>query len=271
METVFFWVSKVAWYLIAPDNAMVLLVLATWILLMRGAVRWAKRVLSFVVAALLVLAFLPVGEWLLYPLEAQFPANPPLPEKVDGIIVLGGPEDAVLSLVWEQVEVDEAAERFLASIALSRRYPQAKIVFTSGSGSLGNQRLKGADVARKLYEEQGLDPSRLVFESESRNTVENVSLSKALLKPAPGATWVVVTSAFHMPRSIGIFCKASWPVIAYPVDHRTFKGNLIRTDIGLIGNLNDFSLGFKEWLGLTVSFITGRISGLFPAGCDAKS
>ncbi len=267
METVFFWLSKLAWSVIAPDSLLFLLVLASWLLLIRGATRWAKRVLGFTVASMLVLAWLPVGEWVLYPLEARFPANPPLPQRVDGIIVLGGAEDAVLSAAWEQVEVNDSGERFLASAALSRKYPQAKLVFTSGSGSLLSQKLKGANVARKLYEEQGLDVSRMIFESESRNTAENVSLSKALVKPAAGETWILVTSAFHMPRSVGIFCRAGWTVLAYPVDHRSLKGNLLRTDSGLVGNLGALSTGIREWIGLAAYYATGKTTSLFPAGC----
>ena len=267
METLFFLLSKVLWYLVSPDSIIVLLVLASWILLMRGAIRWAKRVLGFVAAALVILTCLPLGEWMLFPLETRFPTNPELPQEIHGIIVLGGPEDAVRSLLWGQVEVNDAAERFLMSLALSRRFPRAKVVFTSGSGSLSDQRLKGTEVGRRLYDEQGIDPARIVLESESRNTAENVSLSKALVKPAPDESWVVITSAFHMPRAVGIFCKAAWPVIPYPVDHRTLKGNLVRVDLGLIGNINGLSLGIKEWLGLAAYFVTGRSSALFPSGC----
>jgi len=269
METLFFWLSKLAWYLVAPDSVIVLLVLAAWVFLVRGAIQWAKRTLGLVVAIVLVLAALPVGEWVLYPLETRIPTNPRLPQRVDGIIVLGGPEDEVRTFLWGQVEVNDAAERFLASVALSRRHPQAKLVFTSGSGSLVDQSLKGADVARRLYQELGLDVSRIVFESESRNTAENVSRSKALVRPAPGESWVVVTSAFHMPRSVGIFCKEGWPVIPYPVDHRTLPGHAVRFGGGLSGNLSSLSLGIKEWLGLTAYFLTGRTSALFPAGCPA--
>jgi uncharacterized SAM-binding protein YcdF (DUF218 family) len=269
METLFFWLSKLAWLFIAPESVLLLLVVSGWLLLMRGAHKWAKRVLGAAVAAMLVTAFLPVGEWILYPLEARFPVNPPLPPKVHGIIVLGGPEDTVRSSVWEQVEVNDSAERFLASIALARRYPEARLVFTSGSGSLTNQVLKGAQVARRLYEEQGLDVSRIIFESESRNTAENVSLSRALAKPAPGETWVLITSAFHMPRSVGIFCKAGWAVQAFPIDHRTVRGNLLRVDTGLLGTLSNLSVGIREWLGLAAYYATGRTAAFFPAGCGA--
>ncbi len=268
MDTAFFWLSKLAWSVIAPESLLFLLVLAAWVLLLRGAIKWAKRVLGLASIAILVLAWVPVGEWILYPLENRYPANPALPDRVDGIIVLGGAEDAPRSAAWEQAEVNDAAERFLASTMLAKRYPHANLLFTSGSGNPMDQEHKGADVARQLYAQQGLEAARMLFESESRNTAENVALSKALLKPKPGETWVLVTSAFHMPRSVGTFCKAGWAVLAYPVDHRALRGRLLRLDAGILGNLNNLSIAIKEWLGLLAYYLSGRTSALFPADCS---
>jgi uncharacterized SAM-binding protein YcdF (DUF218 family) len=267
LETVFFWLSKLVWAVIAPDSILLLLVLLSWVLVLRGATRWAKRVLGVVSIGLLVLFFLPVGEWVLAPLESRFAPNPKLPQQVDGIIVLGGAEDALRTAAWDQAVVNDAAERFLASIALSRRHPEAKLLFTSGSGSPLDQEHKGAEVARKLYAELGIEPGRLIFEDQSRNTVENAVLSKAIVKPKPGETWILLTSAFHMPRSVGIFCKIGWTVVAYPVDHRTVRGHLMRIESGLIGNLDKLAVGIREWVGLAAYYFTGKTSALFPVGC----
>ena len=269
MDTLFFWLSKIAWSLIAPESLLLWLVLLAWIALLRGATRWAKRFLGVALAGLLSVAAFPVGEWVLYPLEDRFPANPPLPQRVDGIIVLGGAEDAVRSAAWGQPEVGSAAERFIASVALARRYPEAKLLFTSGSGLLLKPEYKGTAMAERLYLSQGVDPSRLILEGESRNTFENATLSKALAKPAPGEVWVLVTSASHMPRSVGVFCKSGWTVVPYPVDHQTVKGNLFRVDTGLVDNLDGLSTGIREWVGLAVYYLTGRTSALYPSGCPA--
>jgi uncharacterized SAM-binding protein YcdF (DUF218 family) len=267
VDTAFFLLSKMAWFVISPETVLILLVVTSWILLLRGATKWAKRLLGLVAVTMLVLSFLPVGEWVLYPLEMRFPANPPLPREIDGIVVLGGGEDPVRSGFWQQAEVNDSAERFLASIMLARRYPTAKVVFSSGSGSVLDQDHKSTDVARMLYQQQGLDLARIIFESGSRNTAENVSLSKRLVKPGRGESWVLVTSAFHMPRSIGIFCKAGWSVIAFPVDHKTLPGHMLRMDAGLLGNLANLSTGIKEWIGLAAYYLTGKTTAPFPAGC----
>ena len=267
MDTAFFWLSKLLWTFIAPDSLLVLLLLLVWILLVRGAIVWAKRLMGIVVSALVVLSFLPVGEWLLYPLESRFATNPALPANVTGIIVLGGAEDALRTSIWNQVETNESAERILASLALARRFPEAKLVFTSGSGSVLDQEHKGASVAKIVYAEIGLEPSRLIFESESRNTLENAVLSKSLVKPSAGETWVLVTSAFHMPRSVGSFCKTGWPVIPFPVDHQSLPGHMIRADASLSGNLQKISTAVHEWLGLVAYYLTGKTSALFPEEC----
>lgn len=267
LDTLLFWLSKIFWTVVAPGSLLLILVLSGWLLLMRGANRKAKWVLGFAAFAMLLIASVPLGDWLLEPLETRFAANPKLPARVDGIIVLGGAEDGARSAAWNQAEVNESAERFLASLALARRYPAARVLFTSGSGTLANQKIKGADVAKKLYLEQGLEPARLILESNARNTVENAVLSRALVKPAPGEFWVLVTSAAHMPRAVGVFCKAGWPVLPYPVDHRTVRGHNRWIDYGLTGNLDALSMGIKEWLGLAAYYLMGRTGTLFPSGC----
>jgi uncharacterized SAM-binding protein YcdF (DUF218 family) len=267
METLFFWISKLTWLVIAPDSLLLILLLLAWVLLWRGSVHMAKWFLGFVAVAVLLAALFPVGEWLLYPLEKRFPANPALPIKIDGIIVLGGAEDAERSSAWNQAEVGEAAERFLAAIALARQYPAAKLVFTGGSPSMLSQEPKGADVAMTLFKQQGLDSARITFERNSRNTFENAVLSKAMVKPQAAENWVLVTSAFHMPRSVGIFCKAEWPVIPYPVDHQTRPDALFRVELGLAAHLGYLTVGAREWVGLIAYYATGKTTDLLPHAC----
>jgi uncharacterized SAM-binding protein YcdF (DUF218 family) len=264
MDSLFFWISKLAWLLLTPDSVILILLVAAWALLRRGAYRSARRVLGLVVTAMILIATLPLGEWLLYPLERRFPANPVLPARVDGIIVLGGSEDAVRSAFWNQTELGESAERDLAFLMLARRYPDARLVFAGGSGSLARQEYKGADVAKRLFEEQGLDLARITFESRSRNTCENVKYTQALVRPTPDQTWILVTTAWHMPRSFGIFSKAGWVTIPYPVDHWTDSAHLLRVDLDLAGHLRDLTYGVKEWIGLAAYYATGRTSSLFP-------
>lgn len=270
METLFFWTSKIVWLVVSPENLLVLMAIGTWILLKTGDLRNAKRWQGATAILLIVFALLPIGEWILYPLEDRFTNTPALPPKVDGIIVLGGGEDSLRSAAWSQVELSDAAERLVASMALARRYPNAKLVFTGGNSSLVERKDRGSDVARTYYDEMGLDPMRLLLETNARNTAENVSYSKALAKPRKGEAWVLITSAAHMPRSIGIFCRAGWDVIAYPVDHRAVRGDLLRISPTLTGNLGALSAGIKEWMGLVAYYVTGRSDSLLPRHCGNR-
>jgi uncharacterized SAM-binding protein YcdF (DUF218 family) len=267
----FFWISKLTWRMLSPDNLLIIMLVAVWVLQWRKAYTAARRLLAVVVIGVVVIALFPVGQWLLYPLERRFPSNPALPGEVDGIVVLGGSEDGSRSAFWNQAEMGDTAERELAFLSLARRYPAARLVFTGGSGYMAQQRYKGAEVARRLLQEQGLDLARVTFEGQSRNTYENVALSKALVQPQPGQRWILVTTAWHMPRSFGIFSKAGWSVIPYPVDHWTDPGRMMLPDPDLAAHLRELVYGVREWIGLAAYYVTGKTSSLLPGPPDHLS
>ena len=267
MDTLFFYISKLIWLLISPGSLLLILMLVSLILLYLGKQKLAKTLLTITTGLLLFISFVPIGEWLLYPLESRFQTNPTLPEKVDGIIVLSGAEDTEGSHLWNQVELGEAAERNLTFMSLARKYPKAKLVFTGGTGSLSKQEYKAADVAKILFQQQGLDVNKIIFERESRNTYENAIFSKKIIKPRQNKNWVLITTSWHMPRSVGIFCKAEWPIIPYPVDHSTKKGNLVRIDFDVLRNLNSLQIAIKEWLGLFAYYLSGKTTSLLPTQC----
>ncbi len=83
----FFWLSKVAWLFLMPGSWIVMAILMVWLTLKLGWQQLSNRLLGFTVAFVLLLALLPIGDWLILPLESRFAANPTLPVKVDGIIV----------------------------------------------------------------------------------------------------------------------------------------------------------------------------------------
>lgn len=268
MNSIFFWISKLSWSVISPDSLILILILLTLILLRRGSYKRAKWLLGFLAIVIIVIALFPVDEWLIYSLEKRFPANPEMPEQIDGIMMLGGAEDIILSALWDQVETGGGAERFLSFLTLARRYPDARLVFSGGSGLILHQEYKGADVAKRLFREQGLELSRVDLESNSRNTYENAVFSKAQIKPGTGETWILITSASHMPRAVGAFCKAGWPMIPYPVDHRSRPGNLLRIDPDFSRNPGSLKTGMREWVGLLAYYATGKTNALFPDQCE---
>jgi len=268
MDTLFFFVSKLIWLIISPDSLLLILILSAFVFLFIGKQKIAKSLLAVTSGLLFVIAFFPIGEWLLYPLESHFQTNPTLPKKIDGVIVLSGAERPKLSNIWEQIEVGDAAERDLSFLTFARKYPEAKLVFTGGTGSLNQQEYKAADVAKQLFKQQGLDVSKILFERKSRNTYENIIFSKKLVNPIINEKWILITTGWHMPRSVGIFCKAGWPVIPYPVDHQTNKENLFRIDFNLLSNMSSLKTALKEWLGLFAYYLTGKTSSFLPIQCS---
>lgn len=264
MDTVFFWLSKLVWILLAPNSLLVILIVISALLVWRRKYRTVKWLLSILAGLLILLAALPVDEWLLYPLDSRFPSPPPLPDSVAGIIVLGGAEETTLAHAWNQPELNGASERLLALLTLSRRYPQARLIYTGGSSLLTNQIQKGADIAHMALEAYGLDANRVTLERDSRNTYENAVYCQKLCAPKRDENWIIITSAWHMPRAKGAYNQVKWSVIPYPVDHMTHPGRLLRLEWNPHGHLFNFTVAMKEWVGLTVYYATGKTDALLP-------
>ena len=264
MDTVFFLASKIIWALISPDSLIVILGVSAWIAAILKWQRISKSLLASCALLLLLIGFFPVGEWLIAPLENRFTANMALPSKVDGIVVLGGAILPQMSNSWQQPEINGAAERLTNFLYLARLYPNAQLVFTGGSGAVTEQEFKEAETAQMLFKQLGLAERAIIFESESRNTSENARNSKELVTPENNENWLLITSAFHMPRSIGVFCQQQWVVQPYPVDHYSQKANLLRVDFSFGENLSVLGVAIREWVGLVAYRISGRTDRLLP-------
>lgn len=271
MQDLFFVVSKLAWPLIRPDALLLFAFSFALFLLWRGRLRPARRLLTLLLVIAWGLSFIPVGEWLQQPLDQRFPTNPVLPTEVDGIIVLAGAVITASSDYWQQLQTNESADRLIHFIALARRFPQARLVFTGGSASLIGESPGEAELVRSTLVQSGIAAERLVLENKSRNTAENVLYSKRLVQPQPGERWVLVTSANHMPRSVGLFCKHDWPVIPYPVDHSSVPDRALHPGFNPIQHVQDLTRAVHEWMGLTAYYISGKIDHWLPAGCGAPT
>lgn len=262
----FFNASKLFWFLAAPTNALVLLtLLAALMMFTRFArpARWLALATSF---GLILAAMSPLPYWLMRPLEDRFP-KATLNGPIDGIIVLGG----AIGTTRGMTSMNEAAARMTDSAALALKHPGARLVFTGGDGSLLENTPDGeakteAQAARQFYLSLGIPASQIIVEDKSRNTRENAILTKPLLDQKPGQRWLLITSAWHMPRSVGIFRQAGIDIVPYPVDfatrgldrdyrqfNRSFSYGLGLTDIAV-----------KEWIGLVVYRLAGYTDSLLP-------
>jgi uncharacterized SAM-binding protein YcdF (DUF218 family) len=229
-------------------------------LLLQG--RWRRTSTTLLWSALAVLllqGWTPLPDALLRHLEAQHPAPAQIDlERYAGIIVLGGATEP--SYVWQghtQPALNEAAERLTAALPLLQRAPQLKLLYTGGEGELIFKGLTEAERARRFYASLGLDPQRLILESASRTTYENAVLSADVPGVDKTRPWLLLTSAWHMPRSMATFEKAGWNVTPWPADYRAGQATPW-TQYGLADGAARWHTVLHEILGLWVYRLTGR-------------
>jgi uncharacterized SAM-binding protein YcdF (DUF218 family) len=261
----FFTLSKVLGFFAIPSNLVIAFGLLGVVLLAAGRARLGRYLMVASLLALAVMGLSPLGNALIIPLEQRFPPWDDARGPPDGIVVLGGGITPDVSAARNDIALNEAAERLTATVVLARRYPDARIVYSGGTGALIYREGSEAVTAVRLFESLGIARERIVAEEQSRNTVENAVFSRLLAMPQPGERWLLVTSGYHMPRAMGVFRAAGFPVEAYPVDWRT-RGpqDALRPFSTLGSGMERTDTAVREWVGLLVYWLTGRSAALFP-------
>jgi uncharacterized SAM-binding protein YcdF (DUF218 family) len=268
----FFVISKIFWMFASPINLLLFGALAGVLLCFTRHQHFGRALALANVLLLTAAAVLPVGKILIAPLEDRFPSPPPDLAAPSGIVVLGGAIDEVVSAARGQTTFDEGGERITEGVILAKRYPDARVIYTGGTASfVPGAPSSEALLARSLMAQMGIAPETVTIEDKSRNTEENARFTAAIVRPEPSQRWLLVTSAFHMPRAMGVFRKAGFQPIAYPVSFYTIGRR--RDDLVLkywpARNLRMFELAVHEWIGLTAYWISGRIDRLFPGPADS--
>jgi uncharacterized SAM-binding protein YcdF (DUF218 family) len=263
----FFALSKTIGILLLPTNFLIGIGLLGVILLATRFVSLGRKLSMASVVLLAIGGFSPLGNWLLYPLESRFPAWDAARGPPDGVIVLGGPIDPELSLAHDTAVFRGSVDRLIAAAALAHRYPQARIIYSGGNANLVfDDKAKETDYALAVFASLGISGERLVMEGRSRNTEENAEFSKALAAPKTGERWLLVTSAYHMPRSVGVFRKAGFAVEPYPVDWRMGgRSDLLAFSFYAIEGLGRVEVAMREWIGLAAYRMSGKTSEFLPA------
>jgi uncharacterized SAM-binding protein YcdF (DUF218 family) len=262
----FYHLAKIIWFLIEPSNLLAFITILGVLLLFTRFQRAGRRLAVFGGAMILTVGLTPLANWLILPLEMRFAVPDLAGRRVDGIIVLGGTVQERHTVAHGVMTMNDASERVVAMADLARRFPGATVIFTGGAGIYSRAPKPEAQVLKDNLAALGLAPERVVFETESVDTYENAVFSKRIRQPKPSETWLLVTSAWHMPRAVGIFRRVDWPVVAYPVDHRTAGWqDKTRGFSSVSDGLRRADVATREWLGLIVYRITGRSTELLPA------
>jgi uncharacterized SAM-binding protein YcdF (DUF218 family) len=260
-----FTVTKTFAFVTVPSNLIAILLAlgAVW-----SATRWSRAGKRLVITGIMLLLLCgvgPFGTLLLLPLTDRFPAWTNHGGDPDGIIILGGVISGDISAARNSIEVSGAAGRITVAAELARRFPRARIVFSGGS-PFGDQETgkPEAPLAGRLLESFGISPDRIFLEQRSRDTAENAALTRELLQPKAGERWLLITSAYHMPRAVGCFRKVGFPIEAYPVDWQTVGWSDVTAILTPSTGLGRTDLAAHEWLGLLAYWLTGRTTEPFP-------
>jgi uncharacterized SAM-binding protein YcdF (DUF218 family) len=261
----FFILAKVLGFFSAPSNVILMLGLVGGVLTVTHFARFGRRLAATMLVLLALFGWSPLGNAIILPLEERFPPWDASRGAPDGIICLGGALDTVVSPARGEVALNEAAERMTAIAELARRFPNARIVFSGGSGRLIYDGVTEASLAARLFASFGIAKERIILEDRSRDTAENARFTKALVQPKPTERWLLVTSAHHMPRAVGLFRAEGFNVEAFPVDYRTRGAiDLLRPFQPLSDGLRRADTATREWAGLVIYRLSGRTAELFP-------
>lgn len=267
-----FVLSKILWGLFQPSSLVAIFFAAGAVFAISGRAKAALRLFAGGAFLYAVFGFLPLANWVLAPLEIEAKAT--AAENLDGaagIIVLGGAVGTATSLARGVPHLNESADRMIEVLRLAARYPALPVFFSGGKGDLFPRKDfdTEAEVALRFFEAFDLAPPRLRFEDRSRNTLENAVEAAKALQPKPGQKWILVTSAFHMPRAKALFEGQGFEILARPVDFRTNGfDDWWRPFPRAWEGLRRLDLAAKEWIGIAVAWLAGdlRPHQIFPWG-----
>lgn len=261
-----FVVSKVFWNMVQPLSLVFLFAALALLLIGLKHLRLAAAALSFALVVLFLTLYTTLGSFLLQTLEARFPRPAGDPPELACMIVLGGAFETEVTTARGGMDLNQAGDRFVEALRLAIRYPEARILVSGGDGSLSGIYEGDAAASIRFFEAFGISRDRLIAETTSRNTDENAQNSRELLASSGLGQCLLITSAFHMPRSVGLFRKAGVEVTPWPVDYRT-AGNVSFTLDFTQPTLNSqqMSTAVREWVGLVAYRLMDRIDAVFPA------
>ncbi|HUX79007.1 MAG TPA: YdcF family protein [Alphaproteobacteria bacterium] len=245
------------WWVINVDLfLLLLLIMGSGLMLFRRKV-WGKRFLFTACIGFVFFGIVPIGLWTIEHLENRFPKIQSIPPDTKGMILLGGSFDKVTTLARGETAYNLTGGRFFQFIELAKEYPQLQLVFTGTPFEV--------ETAKRGFKALGLDPNSVIFEGSSKDTRENAAKTASLLKPMPQEKWILITSAYHMPRSVGLFRKAGFNVIPFPLDYHSPGNYEPWLFIGLTLNFNAWQASSREWLGMIANYLMGRSDEVFPS------
>ncbi len=257
----FFVLSKILAFLLAPMLHSLFCLLASGLFLLIRAKLWARICLILAGILPLLYSWTFFGAQLVRPLEnyADIPPREVL-DRAAGIIVLGGyTGNGMISADRQEPQISGAGERLIKAVELARLYPKKQVWFSGFSGQLNPTGWSEAESTAYLLRQLGLPVTRFSFEARSRNTSQNAVFMFNKLRPSAEQDWVLLTSASHMKRALASFKAAGWAsLVPYPVDFQTTS----TPNWGQFSPVKGFlmvQVGLHEHVGYLAYWLSGRI------------
>lgn len=263
-------ISRVSWFFLQPSNLIVFLLIISSlgvIYLNTGSKRYKLCIMTNLTTILILgtISFTNFASWIMWPLEARFSEYRHLDtqEKYSGIILLAGSERTIISTYVDQPTFSNAGERLYQTVSAAKIFPNLPIIHSGGTKRRPNEWSEN-EVAKVFFIDNQIDLKRVRFDEKSYNTYSNAKESKKLFEDHENEKWLLITSAFHMPRAVGAFQKVGINIHPYPVDYRTPLKYYTFFRLSMSENFRIFDLAIHEYLGLIAYYFTGRSSSIFP-------
>jgi uncharacterized SAM-binding protein YcdF (DUF218 family) len=196
----------------------------------------SKKIIYFAILILILISYQPISHFLLKPLESNYSKLETVPKDIKYILLLGGDFE---NRGWE-------------ALRLYHHIENAKIIT---SGYEGNRDIPEAIRTANIFYQLGVPKDDIIIHKETKDTKEEAIKTKELLGLKP---FILVTSAYHMPRAMGLFKKEGLNPIASPTDFKT-KTSVDYTSIPQGRNLLKTEIALHEYLGLLWAKIKGQI------------
>lgn len=252
------------WSLSQPSNIVFGLLLLGFVLLLFRVHAFGRRVVALALFLAVLPALFPLKELIGRSLEQAYSAPKALPEQIDGILVLGGTVDWQVSQARGQMSLNQGGERMTVVASLAERYPSARLVFTGLYREVVPNDFGNTPRSNGFLSGDSFNNRSIIFIGEARSTFEEALLSIQTLQPRVGERWILVTSAYHMPRAMATFEAQGWLMTPYPVDFRTTGKLMLKPSLNVLGKLVELDDFSREWGALFIYKRLGRIEKMFP-------
>lgn len=254
----------ITWGVVNFDIILFVVIILATLLVLRQKAQIAASILFVFVTIAAFIIVTPVPEWGMTFLESRFSPMHEIPRDVKGVIVIGGIVDRKVSKIRGEPSFNMFGARMVPLLKLMDTRPDLTYIIMGG----GNPYVEGFQEADILVRHlQYIKPklAKLMFDNISSTTVESANVSYNMIKPKRGEKWLLLTSAYHMPRAVGVFRKAGWDIIPYPVDYRTSGRYEWRINLSLWWGFMMWSIVAYEIMMNLGSYFSGESDAFLPS------